>query len=83
MDHSHVIGPGEDPLGGVGQHDAEPERVLDPVPLVDRDFCGRIGTAEEDGQVEPPRPAPDDGDLHAPPSTSLAIRSRWISVVPS
>src|SRR5580704_7147172 len=48
----------------VAEHDAESERVVGPVALVDHDVVLGRDALDEDAEVEPGRAAADAGDLH-------------------
>ena len=60
-------------LGGVGEDDAEPERLLETVPLVDVHVVLRILSLEEECREEPGRAPADDGDLHPPASPAASF----------
>ena len=62
--------------GLVGEHHAEAERVLDPVPLVDRHLVARVVALEEDGEIETGRPCPDDRDFHLMTGSHAGATSR-------
>ena len=49
--------------GLVGEHHPEAERVLDPVPLVDRHLVARVVALEQDGEIEAGGPGPHDRDV--------------------
>ena len=50
--------------GLVGEHHAEAEGVLEPVPLVDGDLVARVVALEQDGEIEAGGPRADDRDFH-------------------
>ena len=58
------IGVGEVAERRVAEHDAEPERVVGAVALVDHDVVLGSRALDEDPEVEPGRAAADAGDLH-------------------
>jgi NAD(P)-dependent dehydrogenase (short-subunit alcohol dehydrogenase family) len=60
----------------VGEDDAEAERVVGPVALVDRD--PRVGPTrfDQDGRVQPRRAAAEDRDLHDPVESTDRGRAR-------
>ena len=60
----------------VGEHDAEAEGVLEPVPLVHRDLVGRVVALEQDGEVEAGGPRADDRDLHRAAGSHAGATSR-------
>ena len=60
--------------GLVGEHHAEAERVLDPVPLVHRHLVARIVALEQDGEIEAGGARPDDRDVHLAADSRAA---RW------
>jgi hypothetical protein len=59
-----LVGRGEVAQRLVGEDDAPPESVVGRVPLEHHDLMARIRLLHEEGEVEPRRPAADDGDLH-------------------
>ena len=62
--------------GLVGEHHAEAERVLDPVPLVDRHLVARVVALEQDGEIEAGRPGAHDRDLHLAAGSHAGATSR-------
>jgi hypothetical protein len=52
--------------GGVGEDDAEPERVVGAVALVNRDLRPRAGLLHQNGEIKSRRAAADDRNLHEP-----------------
>jgi hypothetical protein len=57
---------GEVPERGVGEHDAEPERVDGPVALVHDHLVLRRRALDEDAEIQPGGAAADAGDLLRP-----------------
>ena len=62
--------------GLVGEHHAEAERVLDPVPLVDRHLVARVVALEQDGEIEAGGPRPHDRDVHLVAGSHAGATSR-------
>ena len=62
-----LVDPGQRP---VGEHHAEPERVVGPVPLEDGHLDRRIRLPDEGGEEQPTRAASGDGDAHRSGSRS-------------
>ncbi len=58
-----AVGLGEVMHGGVGEDHAEAKGVVAAVALEDGDLVGGIGLLQQDGQVQPSRPAADANDL--------------------
>ena len=56
----------------VGEHHAEAERIVRPVPLVNGDVVVRISFLHQQGEIEPAGTAADDDDFHA----ASFVRSR-------
>jgi hypothetical protein len=65
---------GEALEGRVGEHHAETERVVGPVPLDDGDVVGGVGLLHERGEVEPGRTPADADDPQPPPPSTPAGR---------
>src|SRR5690348_7609291 len=50
--------------GGIGKHDAKAERIIGPVPFVDRDLGLRPLLLQQDRSIKTSRSATDDRNLH-------------------
>ena len=69
----------------VGEHDAEAERVVGAIALVDGDVGGRLGLLHQDREIEPRRAAAEHADAHRcllaspPPGQAgiLHLKDRW------
>jgi len=59
------IGLGECIQSLIGEHHAEPECVVRPVALDDRDLVRRVGLLHQDGKEKPCRPSTNTHDPHA------------------
>ena len=59
------IGLGECIQSLIGEHHAEPERVVRTVALDDRDLVRRVGLLHQDGEKKSRRPSTDTHDSHA------------------